>query len=63
MTAIAPIVLTLPMPERKRQAFLTTIRERETMAVVTVLEVLSLDNKRSGSDGPPRIPAQARSGD
>ena len=38
------------MPERKRQAFLT-IRERETMTVVTVLEVLSLDNKRSGSDG------------
>ena len=50
VTTIAPVVLTLPMPEHKRQAFLT-IRERETMAVVTVLEVLSLDNKRAGSDG------------
>ena len=50
VTTIAPVVLTLPMPEHKRQAFLT-IRERETMAVVTLLEVLSLDNKRAGSDG------------
>jgi hypothetical protein len=50
VVTVTPVVLTLPMPERKRQAFLT-VRERETMAVVTVLEVLSLDNKRSGSDG------------
>jgi hypothetical protein len=48
--AVAPVVLTLPMPERKREAFLT-LRERETMEVVTVIEVLSPDNKRSGSDG------------
>jgi hypothetical protein len=47
---VAPVVLTLPMPERKRQAFLT-VRERETTAVVTVIEVLSPDNKRAGSDG------------
>jgi hypothetical protein len=48
--AVAPVVLTLPMPERKREAFLT-VRERETMEVVTVIEVLSPDNKRSGGDG------------
>lgn len=48
--AVAPVMLTLPMPERKREAFLT-IRERETMAVVTIIEVLSPGNKRPGSDG------------
>jgi hypothetical protein len=48
--AVAPVVLTLPMPEHKREAFLT-IRERETMEVVTVIEVLSPDNKRPGADG------------
>lgn len=47
---VAPVVLTLPMPERKREAFLI-IRERETMEVVTVIEVLSPDNKRPGADG------------
>ena len=45
-----PVILTLPMPERKREAFLT-VRERQSMAVIAVIEVLSLDNKRSGSDG------------
>jgi hypothetical protein len=48
--AIAPVVLTLPVPERQREAFLT-IRERETMEVVTVIEVLSPSNKQPGSDG------------
>ncbi|MCS6858695.1 MAG: DUF4058 family protein [Abditibacteriales bacterium] len=48
--AVAPVILTLPMPERKREAFLT-IRERETMEVVTVIEVLSPDNKRPGAEG------------
>jgi hypothetical protein len=38
------------MPERVREAFLT-IRERETMEVVTVIEVLSPGNKQAGSDG------------
>jgi len=38
------------MPERKREAFLT-IRERESMAVVTIIEVLSPGNKRPSSDG------------
>lgn len=50
VVTISPVILTLPMPERKREAFLT-IRERRSMAVVSVIEVLSLDNKRSGSDG------------
>ncbi|MGH8057929.1 MAG: DUF4058 family protein [Candidatus Entotheonellia bacterium] len=48
--AVAPVLLTIPMPERKREAFLT-IRERETMAVVTMIELLSPGNKRPGSDG------------
>jgi Protein of unknown function (DUF4058) len=39
-----------PMPERKREAFLT-VRLRETMDVVSVIEVLSPTNKRPGSDG------------
>ena len=48
--AVAPVMLTLPMPERKRETFLT-IRERETMTVVAIIEVLSPGNKRPGSDG------------
>jgi len=48
--AVAPVVLHVPMPERVREAFLT-IRERETMEVVTVIEVLSPGNKRAKSDG------------
>jgi hypothetical protein len=40
----------VPTPERARQGFLT-IRVRETMDVVTVIEVLSPTNKRPGSDG------------
>ena len=47
---IAPVECILPMPEEKREAFLY-IRERKTMDVVTVLEVLSPGNKRPGSDG------------
>lgn len=48
--AVTPVVLDLPEPERVREAFLT-IRERETLEVVTVVEVLSPANKRAGSDG------------
>jgi hypothetical protein len=48
--AAAPVVVTLPIPEREREHFLT-IRERESMEVVTVIEVLSPSNKRPGSDG------------
>ena len=50
VTAASPVVLTLPMPERKTEAFLT-VRERETKEVVTIIEVLSPGNKRPGSDG------------
>ncbi len=50
--AMAPVVVSLPQPsaEARREAFLT-VRETETRAVVTVLEVLSPGNKRRGSDG------------
>lgn len=46
----SPVVLTLPMPETRREPFLT-VRERDSLEVVTVIEVLSPANKRSGSDG------------
>jgi len=48
--AIEPVELTLPMPEKVREVFLT-VRERESMEIVTVIEVLSPGNKRPGSDG------------
>jgi hypothetical protein len=48
--AAAPLMLALPMPERRRDRFLT-VRERESMEVVAVIEVLSPGNKRVGSDG------------
>lgn len=40
----------LAMPEEMGETYLT-IRERETLQVVTVIEVLSPGNKRPGSDG------------
>jgi uncharacterized protein DUF4058 len=47
----APFVeLMLPVPEEQREAFLT-IRERGTLEVVTVIELLSPSNKRPGADG------------
>ena len=48
--AIKPVVLTVPMPERLKQAYLT-VRELDTMEVTAVIEVLSPTNKRPGSDG------------
>jgi len=45
-----PITLTLPMPEEVHETFLT-IRERERMTLVAVIELLSPANKRAGSDG------------
>lgn len=48
--AIEPALLTAPIPEERRVAFLT-VRERETREVVTVIEVLSSFNKRSGGRG------------
>ena len=50
LVAVTPVVLSVPIPERRRQAYLT-VRERESMEVITVIEVLSPSNKRSGSDG------------
>ncbi|MDA1137021.1 MAG: DUF4058 family protein [Planctomycetota bacterium] len=49
-TTVEPVTLTIPMPEEQREAFLY-IKERESMEVVTVIEVLSPANKRPGSDG------------
>ena len=47
---VLPVICHLPVPEQVHEAFLV-IRERETMEVVTVIEVLSPGNKRVGSDG------------
>lgn len=49
-TMSAPVLLTVPMPERVREAFLS-IRHRDTREVVTIIEVLSPANKRPGGDG------------
>jgi hypothetical protein len=48
--AVAPVLLTVEIPERRRIAFLT-VREREARSLVTVIEVLSPLNKRRGSAG------------
>jgi hypothetical protein len=48
--ATGPHVVTLPMPETRRESYLT-IRERETAEVVAILVVLSPSNKRAGSSG------------
>ena len=45
--AIQPVVHTVPVPKRFRQAFLT-IRSRESQNVVTVIELLSPWNKTAG---------------
>jgi hypothetical protein len=47
---ITPVIVSLPVPEEHREAFLT-IRERESMQVVAVVELLSPSNKRTGEDG------------
>ena len=49
-TAIAPVPCILPMPEDRSETFLT-IRDLHTTKVTTVIELLSPDNKRPGSDG------------
>lgn len=49
-SVIAPVLVALPQPERVREAFLT-IRERDGLDVLTVIEVLSPGNKRAHSDG------------
>ena len=45
-----PIALPFPLPEEVKERYLE-IRERETMELVTVIEILSPTNKRRGSDG------------
>src|SRR5438034_3928106 len=42
--AIEPVLLTAPIPEERRIAFLT-VRERQTHELVTTIEVLSPVNK------------------
>ncbi len=49
-TSVAPVLMSVPVPEQQREAFLT-VRLRDSMEVVTVIEVLSPANKRSGADG------------
>jgi hypothetical protein len=45
-----PLIVALPVPEEVKERYLT-VRERETMEVVTVVELLSPSNKRRGSIG------------
>jgi len=47
---LEPVVVALPIPEEQREAYLY-IRDRETMEVVSIIEVLSPGNKRTGGDG------------
>ncbi len=47
---LAPVECELLMPEERRETYLV-IRERKTMAIVTVVETLSPGNKRLGGDG------------
>lgn len=49
-TVTKPVALTLPLPEKKKEAYLV-IQETESREVVTVIEVLSPSNKRSKGDG------------
>lgn len=50
VATLEPVQCVLPMPVTRRESFLV-IRDRESREVVTVIEVLSPANKRSGSDG------------
>ncbi|MCS6860892.1 MAG: DUF4058 family protein [Abditibacteriales bacterium] len=49
-TVAQPVAIPVVMPEEVRELYLE-VRLRETHEVVTVIEVLSPDNKRTGSDG------------
>jgi hypothetical protein len=49
-TLAAPVLLNLPIPQRRREAFLT-LRACRNMEVVAVIELLSPGNKRNGGDG------------
>ena len=50
VATLEPVKCVLPMPVTRRESYLV-IRDRENRDVVTVVEVLSPANKRSGSDG------------
>lgn len=49
-TPESPLICTLLLPVEQRETFLT-LRDRQSLEVVTVVEVLSPGNKRPGSDG------------
>jgi hypothetical protein len=49
-SAASPVTVHLPMPEQRREPF-RTVRDRRTMEVVTVVDLLAPANKRAGSDG------------
>ena len=46
-TQVLPLIAELPQPEERRQRYLE-IREVDTDRLITVVEILSPDNKRSG---------------
>ena len=48
--APSPIIVTLPLPERREEVF-PELRAPDTGELVTVIECLSPTNKRPGSDG------------
>jgi len=48
--AASPVLVALPAPREQREAFLT-IRDQASLEVVTVIELLSPGNKRTGADG------------
>ena len=50
VTVAEPVQCTLPMPEEIRERYLV-VRRMDSGEVVTVIELLSPRNKRSGSDG------------
>jgi uncharacterized protein DUF4058 len=45
-----PVIVSLPMSAQRRQRFLA-LRDRESLRLVTVIEILSPTNERSGGDG------------
>lgn len=47
---VVPVVCTLPMPQEISEPYLA-IRNRDDLEVVTIVELLSPNNKRRGSDG------------
>ena len=49
-SAITAVECLLPAPEEHREHFLV-LRDRETLRIVTLIELLSPSNKRAGSDG------------